>query len=74
MKLDFAVVKLAFRQVHALQGVRVYDVETAAAIHQHLGEPEVVDNWVDDKGVFAGVRYVIRVIISILSDWLLRPV
>ena len=71
MKLDFAIVKLAFRQVHALQSVRVDDVEATAAIHQHLGEPEVIDNRVDDKGVFAGVRNVIWMIISIPSYWLL---
>ena len=74
MELDLAVIKLALRQVHALQRVFVDDVEAAAAIHQHLGEPEVIDNWVDDKGVFAGVRYVIWVIISIPSDWLFRLV
>jgi hypothetical protein len=29
---------------HQQQGVRVEDVEAAASVHQHLGEPRVGDN------------------------------
>jgi hypothetical protein len=28
--------------------VRVKDVEVAAPVHQHLGEPRIPDDWVDN--------------------------
>jgi hypothetical protein len=28
--------------------VRIEDVEAAAFVHQHLGEPRVADDWVDN--------------------------
>ena len=74
MKLDFVVVKLALRQVHALQGVFVQDVEAAASVHQHLGQSEVVDNWVDDESLLAGVRHVVWVVFPVPCDWLFGPV
>jgi hypothetical protein len=37
----------------------VQDVEAAASIHQHLGEPRVADDWIDDQRVLAlvGMRF-----------------
>ena len=35
-----------------LEGLGVDDVEAAAPIHQDLGEPDVVDDGVDDERVF----------------------
>jgi hypothetical protein len=44
---------------HQPQGVRIEDVEVAASIHQHLGEPRVADDPVDNQRVMAwvGMRF-----------------
>jgi hypothetical protein len=35
--------------------VRVEDVEAAASVHQHLGEPRVANDRVDDQWILARV-------------------
>jgi IS5 family transposase len=52
---------------HQLQGVRVEDVEAAASIHQHLGEPRVADDWVDDQRVLSWIGDAVRVILTAFS-------
>jgi hypothetical protein len=54
--------------------VRVEDVETAAPIHQHLGEPRVADDWIDNQRVLAWVGNAVRVILAAEGDGVLRPV
>jgi hypothetical protein len=46
------------------QSVCIEDVEAAAFVHQHLGEPRVANDWVDDQRVLARVGDAIRVILA----------
>jgi hypothetical protein len=48
--------------------MRIEDVEAAASIHHHLGEPRVVDDWIDNQRVPARVRDVVRVILAAEGD------
>jgi hypothetical protein len=50
------------------QGVCVQDVEAAASVHQHLGEPRVADDWIDNQEVLAWVEDAVRVILAAESD------
>jgi hypothetical protein len=59
---------------HQLQGVRVKDVEAAASVHQHLGEPRVANDWIDDQRVLARVGDAVRVILAAKGDGVLRLV
>jgi hypothetical protein len=54
--------------------VRVEDVEAAASVHQHLGEPRIPDDRVDDQRVLAWIGDAIRVILAAEGDGVLRPV
>jgi hypothetical protein len=53
--------------------VRVEDVEAAASVHQHLGEPGVPDDRVDDQRVLAWVGDAVRMILAAEGDGVLRP-
>jgi hypothetical protein len=54
--------------------VRVEDVEAAASVHQHLGEPRVTYDRVDDQQVPARIGDAVRVILTVEGDGVLRPV
>jgi hypothetical protein len=54
--------------------VRVEDIEAAASVHQHLGEPGVPDDWVDHQRVLARIGDAIRMILVAEGDGVLRPV
>jgi hypothetical protein len=51
--------------------VSVEDVEAVTAIHQHLGEPCVADDEIDDQRVLAWVGDEIRVVLAAEGDGLL---
>jgi hypothetical protein len=48
--------------------VHIEDVEAAASIHQHLGEPRVADDRVDDQWLLARIGDAIRVILAAEGD------
>jgi hypothetical protein len=54
--------------------VRIEDVEAAAPVHQHFGEPGVADDWVDHQRVLAPIGDAIRVILAAEGNGVLRPV
>jgi hypothetical protein len=54
--------------------VHIEDVEAAASVHQHLGEPGVPDDRVDHQWVLARVGDAVRVIFAAEGDGILRPV
>jgi hypothetical protein len=54
--------------------VRVEDVEVAASVHQHLGEPSIPDDWVDHQRVLARIGDAVRMILAAEGDSVLRPV
>jgi hypothetical protein len=54
--------------------VCIEDVEAAAAVHQHLGEPRVADDGIDDQLVLARVGDAVRVILAAEGDGVLRPI
>jgi hypothetical protein len=56
---------------HQPQGVSVEDVEAAASIHQHLGEPRVADDWIENQQVLASVGNAVRVILAPEGDGVL---
>jgi hypothetical protein len=49
----------------------VEDVEAAASVHQHLGEPRVADDWIDNQWVLAWAGNVVWVILSAEGDGVL---
>ena len=54
--------------------MRVQDVEAIAAIHEHLGEPGVADDWINDERVLSRIRDVVGVVLAAEGDGVLRPV
>jgi hypothetical protein len=56
---------------HQLQGVRVEYVEATASVHQHLGEPRVADDWIDNQRVLVQVWNAVRVILASEGDGVL---
>jgi hypothetical protein len=54
--------------------VHVEDVEVAATVHQHLGEPHVADDGIDDQWVLARVGDAVLVILAAEGDGILRPI
>jgi hypothetical protein len=44
--------------------VRIEDVEAAASVHQHLGEPSVADDRVDERRILARVGDAVRMILA----------
>jgi hypothetical protein len=53
---------------HEVQGVSIDDVETAASIHEHLGETSVADDGVDEEWVLSEVRDVVWVVVPVEGD------
>jgi hypothetical protein len=53
---------------HQPQGVRIQDVEAAASIHQHLGEPRVANEQIDNQRVLTWVGDAVRVILAAEGD------
>jgi hypothetical protein len=58
---------------HQPQGVRIQDVEAVASVHQHLREPRVADDWIDNQREVAWVGDAVRVILTAKSDGVPRP-
>jgi hypothetical protein len=56
------------------EGLGVDDVEAAASVHEDLGEPDVVDNGVDDERVLSWSRHAVRVVALVEGDGLVGPV
>jgi hypothetical protein len=54
--------------------VRIEDVEVAASVHQHLGEPRVANDQVDNERVLARIGDAIRVILAAEDDGVPRLV
>ena len=50
MKAARAWLELRPFNVEEVEGLKVNDVQAAAAIHQYLGEPSVDDDGIDDIG------------------------
>jgi hypothetical protein len=48
--------------------VHVQDVEAVASIHQHLGEPRVANDWINNQRVLAWVGGTVRVILAAEGD------
>ena len=59
---------------HELQGVGVHDVETAAFVHEHLGEASVADDGIDNERIPSRMRDVVGVVLAAKGDGILRPV
>jgi hypothetical protein len=51
-----------------VEGLGVNDVETAATIHEHLGEACVGDDGIDDEWVDSRIRDIVWVVIMVKSD------
>jgi hypothetical protein len=60
--------ELGLTDPHGVKGFNVHDVETAASIHQYLGEPRVADDGVNNKRISAHLRDVIPMVITVKSD------
>ena len=69
-----ARVDLVPPDAHELQGVREHDVEAVAPVHEHLGEPVVADDGINDERVLSRVQDVVGVVLAAEGDGLLRPV
>jgi hypothetical protein len=54
--------------------VRVEDIEAAASVHQHLGEPGIPDDRVDHQRVLARIGDAILMILAAEGDGVLRLV
>jgi len=52
-----------------VKGLEVDDVQAAAIVHQHLREPSVDDDGVDDEWVDSWGDYLVGIVISIEGDW-----
>jgi hypothetical protein len=59
---------------HQPYGVHVEDIEAAASVHQHLGEPHIVDDQIDDQRVPAWIGDAVQVILTTDGDGVPRPV
>jgi hypothetical protein len=59
---------------HGVKGLGVHDVEATTSIHEHLGEPRVADDRIDNKRVSARLWNMIWVVIIVEGDGRPRPV
>jgi hypothetical protein len=57
---------------HQPQGVCIQDVEATTFVHQHLGEPRVADDWIDNQRVLAWVGDAVWVILAAEGDGVCR--
>ena len=58
---------------HGVVHFYVHDVETGAFIHQYLGEPICVDDWVNHEQISSWLRDIFRVVGLIIGYGGLRP-
>jgi hypothetical protein len=56
------------------EGLGVDDVETAASVHEDLGEPGVVDDRIDNELVPSWARHAVGVVALVEGDGLVGPV
>jgi hypothetical protein len=56
------------------EGLGVDDVEAAASVHEDLGEPDVVDDRVDNERVFPRARHAVGMVALVKGDGLVGPV
>ena len=61
------------RDFHGFQGVQVKDVETAAPVHQQLGQALVADDRVNDEGIAPRSRDACRMVVLIKNNGRGRP-
>jgi hypothetical protein len=55
------------------EGLGVDDVEATASVHKDLGEPDVVDDGVDDERVLSWARHAVWVVALVEGDGLVGP-
>jgi hypothetical protein len=53
------------------EGLGVDDVEAAASVHEDLGEPDVVDDGVDNERVFPRAQHAVGVVSLVEGDGLI---
>jgi hypothetical protein len=56
------------------EGLGVDDVEAAASVHEDLGEPDVVDDGIDNERVLSWARHAVGVVALVEGDGLVEPV
>jgi hypothetical protein len=56
------------------EGLGVDDVEATASVHEDLGEPDVVDDGVDNERVLSWARHAVGVVNLVEGDGLVGPV
>jgi hypothetical protein len=56
------------------EGLGVDDVETAASVHEDLGEPDVADDGVDNERVLSWARHAVGVVTLVEGDGLVGQV
>ena len=54
--------------------MRVQDVEAAAPVHEHLGEPGIADDGIHNEQVQSRIRDVVGMVFAAEGDGVLRPV
>jgi hypothetical protein len=62
------------RDSQKVEGLGINDVETAASVHEHLGEACVGDDGINDEWVDSRIGDVVWVVIMIESDGHLGPI
>jgi hypothetical protein len=50
------------------EGLGVDDVEAAASVHEDLGKPDVVDDWIDNERVLPWAWYAVEVVALVEGD------
>ena len=63
MEWQLAGAELVQSDPHELQGVGVHDVESAAPVHEHLGEASVADDGIHNEWILSRVQDVIGVVL-----------
>ena len=58
---------------HGVKHFSIHDIEAAASIHQHLGEPFCADDWVNHERVPSWLRDALWVVGLVKGDDRLRP-
>jgi hypothetical protein len=60
--------------LHELQGIHIDDIEATASIHKYLREACVADDGVYDERVPPRVGHVVRMVVSVEGDGVVRPI
>jgi len=74
METASAGLELCSLDAKEVEGLEVDDVEAAASVHQHLREPGVDDDGVDDERLDTGSDNLVRVVVAVEGDGGARPV